>query len=152
VRATTLEYLLPLVTWHLSSPVNLERWSWPSPLRCSSPSMHRSFFLFKRPPLLLSASLSKGKLHICVRENSSLSGLHVLDGLASSSSRNQSCESEYLSAGSRLLSAACIPQPKLIVHYTAVNSSQEQVFRLDVSTARRWLRHNHLWAGEVWTH
>ncbi|KAM4539614.1 protein TOPAZ1 [Odontesthes bonariensis] len=66
--------------------------------------------------------------------------------------RSQSCESEYLSAGSRLLSAACIPQPKLTVHYTAVNSSQEQVFRLDVSSARRWLRHNHLWAGEVWTH
>ncbi|CAI5690147.1 unnamed protein product [Oreochromis niloticus] len=66
--------------------------------------------------------------------------------------RTQSCESEYLSAGSRLLSAACIPQPKLIVHYTAVNSEQEQVFMLDVSSARRWLRHNHLWAHEVWTH
>ncbi|KAI4818328.1 hypothetical protein KUCAC02_011672, partial [Chaenocephalus aceratus] len=34
------------------------------------------------------------------------------------------CESEYLSAGSRLLSAACRPLPKLVVHYTAVNSSQ----------------------------
>ncbi|XP_050921516.1 protein TOPAZ1 [Lates calcarifer] len=66
--------------------------------------------------------------------------------------RTQSVESEYLSAGSRLLSAACIPQPKLIVHYTAVNSSQEQVFTLDISSARRWLRHNHLWATEVWTH
>ncbi|XP_044028329.1 uncharacterized protein topaz1 isoform X2 [Siniperca chuatsi] len=66
--------------------------------------------------------------------------------------RTQSCESEYLSAGSRLLSAACIPQPKLIVHYTAVNASQEQVFTLDISSARCWLRHNHLWANEVWTH
>ncbi|XP_039675949.1 protein TOPAZ1 isoform X2 [Perca fluviatilis] len=66
--------------------------------------------------------------------------------------RTQSCESEYLSAGSRILSAACIPQPKLIVHYTAVNSSQDQVFTLDVSSARCWLRHNHLWANEVWTH
>ncbi|XP_059205635.1 uncharacterized protein topaz1 isoform X2 [Centropristis striata] len=66
--------------------------------------------------------------------------------------RTQSCESEYLSAGSRILSAACIPQPKLSVHYTAVNSSQEQVFTLDVSSARCWLRHNHLWANEVWTH
>nr|XP_043872096.1 protein TOPAZ1-like [Solea senegalensis] len=66
--------------------------------------------------------------------------------------RTQSGESEYLSAGSRLLSAACIPQPKLTVHYTAVNSSQEQVFTLDISSARRWLRHNHLWASEVWTH
>ncbi|KAI3358392.1 hypothetical protein L3Q82_014825, partial [Scortum barcoo] len=52
----------------------------------------------------------------------------------------------------RLLSAACIPQPKLIVHYTAVNSSQEQVFTLDISSARGWLRNNHLWANEVWTH
>ncbi|XP_071356453.1 protein TOPAZ1 isoform X5 [Trachinotus anak] len=66
--------------------------------------------------------------------------------------RTQSGESEYLSAGSRLLSAACIPQPKLIVHYTAVNSLQEQVFTLDISSARRWLRHNHLWANEVWVH
>ncbi|XP_029298356.1 uncharacterized protein topaz1 isoform X2 [Cottoperca gobio] len=66
--------------------------------------------------------------------------------------RTRSCESEYLAAGSRILSAACIAQPKLIVHYTAVNSSQEQVFTLDVSSARCWLRHNHLWANEVWTH
>ncbi|KAM6903806.1 protein TOPAZ1 [Lycodopsis pacificus] len=66
--------------------------------------------------------------------------------------RTQSCESDYLAAGSRILSAACIPQPKLIVHYTAVNSSQDQVFALDVPSARCWLRHNHLWANEVWTH
>ncbi|XP_074469730.1 uncharacterized protein topaz1 isoform X3 [Sebastes fasciatus] len=66
--------------------------------------------------------------------------------------RTQSCESEYLSAGSRILSAACILQPKLIIHYTAVNSSQDQVFTLDVPSARCWLRHNHLWANEVWTH
>ncbi|XP_073318978.1 uncharacterized protein topaz1 isoform X2 [Pagrus major] len=66
--------------------------------------------------------------------------------------RTQSCESEYLSAGSRLLSAACILQPKLLIHYKAVNSSQEQVFTLDISSARCWLRHNHLWAKEVWAH
>ncbi|KAK2830137.1 hypothetical protein Q5P01_018068 [Channa striata] len=64
--------------------------------------------------------------------------------------RTQSCESEYLSAGSRLLSAASIPQPKLTVHYTAVNTSQDQMFTLDISSAQRWLRHNHLWANEVW--
>ncbi|XP_013876576.1 uncharacterized protein topaz1 isoform X2 [Austrofundulus limnaeus] len=65
--------------------------------------------------------------------------------------RTQSCESEYISAGSRVLSAARIPRPKLTVHYTTVNSSQEQVFTLDVSSARRWLQHNHLWANEIWT-
>lgn len=72
--------------------------------------------------------------------------------IAASSSRTQSSESEYLSAGSRLLSAACIPQPKLLIHYKAVNSSQEQVFNLDIPSARCWLRHNHLWANEVWAH
>uniref|UniRef100_A0A667XAY7 Protein TOPAZ1 n=1 Tax=Myripristis murdjan TaxID=586833 RepID=A0A667XAY7_9TELE len=66
--------------------------------------------------------------------------------------RTQNCERKYLSAGSRLLSAACLPQPRLSVRYTAVNSSQEQVFILDASSARRWLRHNHLWASEVWSH
>lgn len=65
--------------------------------------------------------------------------------------RTKSSESDYLAAGSRLLSASCIPQPKLSVRYTTVNSSQEQVFNLDISTARRWLRHNHLWASEIWT-
>ncbi|XP_043995037.1 uncharacterized protein topaz1 isoform X2 [Gambusia affinis] len=65
--------------------------------------------------------------------------------------RTQTCEGDYISAGNRLLSAACLPQPKLTVRYTAVNSSQEQLFRLDVPSARRWLRHNHLWASEMWT-
>nr|XP_057903560.1 protein TOPAZ1 isoform X2 [Doryrhamphus excisus] len=58
-------------------------------------------------------------------------------------------ESDYLLAGSRLLSAACIPQPKLIIHYVAVNSSQEQLFTLSIASAQRWLHHNHLWANEV---
>ncbi|KAM9776288.1 protein TOPAZ1 isoform 2-T2 [Syngnathus typhle] len=65
--------------------------------------------------------------------------------------RIQESESEYLSAGSRLLSAALIPQPKLEVHYTAVNSSQEQVFTLSVASAQRWLRSNHMWANDVWS-
>ncbi|TWW65390.1 Testis- and ovary-specific PAZ domain-containing protein 1 [Takifugu flavidus] len=66
--------------------------------------------------------------------------------------RTRSGESEYLSAGSRVLTAASVPQPKLSIQYTAVNSSQEQVFTLDVSSARSWLHHNHLWANEVWAH
>ncbi|XP_049606903.1 protein TOPAZ1 isoform X2 [Syngnathus scovelli] len=64
--------------------------------------------------------------------------------------RSQESESEYLSAGSRLLSAALIPQPKLEVHYTAVNFSQEQVFTLSVASAQRWLRSNHMWANDLW--
>ncbi|MEQ2201083.1 hypothetical protein XENOCAPTIV_007304 [Xenoophorus captivus] len=77
--------------------------------------------------------------------------LRRLAGKTSYRDTTQSCEGEYISAGNRLLSAACLPQPKLTIHYTAVNSSQEQVFRLEVSSARRWLRHNHLWASEMWT-
>ncbi|XP_034017286.1 protein TOPAZ1-like [Thalassophryne amazonica] len=73
-------------------------------------------------------------------------------GLSITLKRTQTCESEYLSAGSRLLSAARIPQPALTVHYTAVNASQEQVFTLDTLSARQWLRHNHLWASELWAH
>lgn len=69
-----------------------------------------------------------------------------------SSSRTQSCEREYLSAGSRVLSAACITQPKLIIHFKAVNPSQEQMFTVDVSSARSWLRHNLSWANEMWAH
>ncbi|KAJ7991683.1 hypothetical protein DPEC_G00286430 [Dallia pectoralis] len=60
-------------------------------------------------------------------------------------------ESEYLAAGSCLLSAAIVPNPKLTVHYTAVSSCQEQLFTVDGQTARRWLRHNHTWANDVWT-
>ncbi|XP_054620782.1 protein TOPAZ1 isoform X2 [Dunckerocampus dactyliophorus] len=66
--------------------------------------------------------------------------------------RTQESESDYLLAGSRLFSAACIPQPKLIIHYVAVNSSQEQLFTLSIASAQRWLHRNHLWANEVWMH
>ncbi|XP_034150491.1 uncharacterized protein topaz1 isoform X4 [Esox lucius] len=60
-------------------------------------------------------------------------------------------ESEYLAAGSCLLSAAIVPNPKLTVHYTAVNSCQEQLFTMDGQATRRWLRHNHTWANDAWT-
>ncbi|XP_077403867.1 uncharacterized protein topaz1 [Vanacampus margaritifer] len=64
--------------------------------------------------------------------------------------RSQESESEYLSAGSRLLAAARVPQPELEVRYDAVNSSREQVFMLSVASARRWLHSNQTWANEVW--
>ncbi|XP_019735673.1 uncharacterized protein topaz1 isoform X1 [Hippocampus comes] len=65
--------------------------------------------------------------------------------------RSQESEREYLSAGSRLLLAALIPQPNLEVHYTTVNSSREQVFTLSVASALRWLRRNHTWANKMWS-
>ncbi|XP_046875485.1 protein TOPAZ1 [Hypomesus transpacificus] len=71
--------------------------------------------------------------------------------LSISLTRTLDCESGYLSAGSRLLSAAIIPNPKLTVRYRAVNSSNEQMFLLDTPSARRWLQQNQSWASEVWT-
>ncbi|XP_077446813.1 protein TOPAZ1 isoform X2 [Stigmatopora argus] len=63
--------------------------------------------------------------------------------------RSREDESEYLSAGSRLLSAALMPQPKLEVRYTAVNPAREHVFTLSVASARHWLCRNHIWANEL---
>lgn len=146
--AATLKSPRLLVSCRWRYPVGSGRWSWSSPLRCSSLSTRQPFSLSQKPPPLLSASLSKGKVCVITPVSSILCGP---DGFCSSSSRTQSCESDYLSAGSRVLSAAGIPRPKLTVHYTTVNSSQEQVFTLDVSSARRWLQHNHLWANEIWT-
>ena len=64
--------------------------------------------------------------------------------------RSRACESVYLSASNHLLSAAGVLQPWLTVHFTAVNSSQEQVFTLDMPSVRLWLQHNRSWANEVW--
>lgn len=58
-------------------------------------------------------------------------------------------ESLYLAAGSRLLSAALIPNPKLSIRYTAVNQEQEQLFKLDRGSAAKWLSHNR-WAQGMW--
>ncbi|CAL8294712.1 unnamed protein product [Merluccius merluccius] len=65
--------------------------------------------------------------------------------------RSNTCEGEYLSASSRLLSAAAVLQPKLTLHFTAVNPSQEQVFTLDMPSVRLWLQHNRSQANEVWS-
>ncbi|XP_053370297.1 protein TOPAZ1 [Clarias gariepinus] len=59
-------------------------------------------------------------------------------------------ESEYLAAGSRLLSAAMIPNPKLSIRYTAVSQEQEQLFNLDRGSAAKWLSHNRSWAQGMW--
>ncbi|KAK1799078.1 hypothetical protein P4O66_007344 [Electrophorus voltai] len=59
-------------------------------------------------------------------------------------------ESVYLAAGCRLLSAALIPNPKLVIRYTAVNQKREQLFHLDCGSATKWLMHNRTWAQEVW--
>lgn len=149
VRGTIKVYLPPLVSWHYWSPVNWERWNWRLHSRCSSLSTGPSSSRQKTTPAastsLWKGSASLGVWGVCCHSLSSASS-------SSSSSRTRSGESEYLSAGSRVLTAASIPQPKLTVQYTAVNSSQEQVFTLDVSSARSWLHHNHLWANEVWAH
>ncbi|TRY65672.1 hypothetical protein DNTS_005528 [Danionella cerebrum] len=70
--------------------------------------------------------------------------------------RQDVSESVYLAAGCRLLSAALIPNPKLIIKYTHTPSpththSQEQRFTLERSSALRWIQQNHSWAHDLWT-
>lgn len=149
VRGTIKVYPLPLVSWRYWSPVNWEWWNWRLHSRCSSLSTGPSSSRQQKTTPAALTSLWKGSACLGVW------GVrcHSLSfASSSSSSRTRSGESEYLSAGSRVLIAASIPQPKLTIQYTAVNSSQEQVFNLDVSSARSWLHHNHLWANEVWAH
>ncbi|KAF3833673.1 hypothetical protein F7725_024877 [Dissostichus mawsoni] len=107
--------------------------------------------------LMVPCSLGEVELALCLEMFITVSAMDIFHPSETSPSclsitlkRTQSCESEYLSAGSRLLSAAWMPLPKLVVHYMAVNSSQDQVFNMDICSARSWLRHNHLWANEVW--
>ncbi|KAM8883697.1 protein TOPAZ1 [Synchiropus picturatus] len=64
--------------------------------------------------------------------------------------RTVSSESEYLNASSRLLSAAGLLIPRINVRYTKVNWLQEQVFALDIVSARDWLHSNNLWTKDLW--
>ncbi|CAL8297794.1 unnamed protein product [Lota lota] len=65
--------------------------------------------------------------------------------------RSHTCERVYLSASNRLFSAVGVLHPRLTVHFTAINPSQEQVFTLDMPSVRHWLQHNRSWANEVWS-
>ncbi|XP_059899467.1 uncharacterized protein topaz1 isoform X2 [Gadus macrocephalus] len=65
--------------------------------------------------------------------------------------RSVTCERVYLSASNRLLSAAAVLQPRLTLHYTANNSSQEHEFTLDTPSARTWLKQNRSWASGMWS-
>ncbi|XP_048086145.1 protein TOPAZ1 [Alosa alosa] len=60
-------------------------------------------------------------------------------------------ESEYLSAGCRLLSSAQLPNPKLRLSYTTVNPQQEQVYTIEPGSAHNWLSYNHSWAHRLWS-
>ncbi|KAM8840358.1 uncharacterized protein topaz1 isoform 2-T2 [Spinachia spinachia] len=109
--------------------------------------------------LIVPCRLGEVELALCLEMFITVNGTDIFHLSETSTSclsvtlkRTQSCESEYLAASSRILSAACVLHPKVLVHYTAVNSSQDQMFLLDVPSARCWLRHNHMWANEVWTH
>ncbi|XP_066499020.1 protein TOPAZ1 isoform X2 [Hoplias malabaricus] len=65
-------------------------------------------------------------------------------------SRSSEAEIVYLAAGSRVLSSAQIPNPKLNVRYVSVDQNQQQLFHLDPVSATKWLSHNHSWAQEMW--
>ncbi|XP_031442425.1 protein TOPAZ1 isoform X2 [Clupea harengus] len=60
-------------------------------------------------------------------------------------------ESEYLSAGCRLLSSAQLPNPKLRLSYTVANPKQEQVYTIEPGSAHNWLLCNHSWAHKLWS-
>ncbi|TSK87410.1 Testis- and ovary-specific PAZ domain-containing protein 1 [Bagarius yarrelli] len=82
-------------------------------------------------------------------QNSSNASQPLLITLRRHSGHEVAIESEYLAAGSRLLSAALIPNPKLSIRYTAVSQEQEQLFNLDRGSAAKWLSHNRSWAQSI---
>ncbi|XP_048881466.1 protein TOPAZ1-like [Brienomyrus brachyistius] len=59
-------------------------------------------------------------------------------------------DGDYNAAGNRLLFAAQIANPKLVIKYATVNPSQEQVFTLDPLSVRKWLTQNMKWATSIW--
>ncbi|XP_069051355.1 protein TOPAZ1 isoform X2 [Lepisosteus oculatus] len=59
-------------------------------------------------------------------------------------------ECDYHAAVSRLVSAAQITRPKLVIKYATVNVCGEQVFTLDPLSALKWLSQNMEWAGKAW--
>lgn len=59
-------------------------------------------------------------------------------------------DGDYNAAGNRLLFAAQIANPKLVIKYATVNPSQEQVFTLDPLSVRKWLNQNMTWANSIW--
>ncbi|XP_062385173.1 uncharacterized protein topaz1 isoform X2 [Sardina pilchardus] len=71
--------------------------------------------------------------------------------LKRASSNGSVPESEYLSAGCRLLSSAQLANPKLRLSYTTVNSQQEQVYTIEAGSAHNWLSYNHSWALRLWS-
>ncbi|XP_018618267.2 protein TOPAZ1 isoform X1 [Scleropages formosus] len=56
----------------------------------------------------------------------------------------------YNAAGNRLLSTAQIANPKLVIKYTTVNLSQEQVFTLEPRSVSKWLNQNIKLTTEIW--
>ncbi|NWH74284.1 TOPZ1 protein, partial [Piaya cayana] len=58
--------------------------------------------------------------------------------------------SDYQAAVERLILAARLPDPKLILKYVTVNVNTDEVFSLELASALKWLQKNMKWAGKVW--
>nr|XP_014346637.1 PREDICTED: testis- and ovary-specific PAZ domain-containing protein 1 isoform X2 [Latimeria chalumnae] len=57
---------------------------------------------------------------------------------------------DYKTAVKRMMAAARISNPKLLVKLMTVNVAMEQVFTLDQGSAQKWLKENMKWAAKVW--
>ncbi|XP_066546811.1 protein TOPAZ1 [Amia ocellicauda] len=73
-------------------------------------------------------------------KNPSTSALQIV--LKRNEDRALISETDYHAAVNRLLSAAQITSPKLVIKYATVNVSKEQVFTLDHLSALKWLDKN----------
>ncbi|NWZ05765.1 TOPZ1 protein, partial [Agelaius phoeniceus] len=56
----------------------------------------------------------------------------------------------YHKAAERLIQAAHLSDPKLFLKHLTVNANMEEVYRLEHSSALKWLQENMKWAEKVW--
>ncbi|KFV41186.1 Testis- and ovary-specific PAZ domain-containing protein 1, partial [Gavia stellata] len=58
--------------------------------------------------------------------------------------------SDYQAAVERLILAARVSDPKLFLKHMTMNVNMEEVYRLELTSALKWLQENMKWAGKVW--
>lgn len=50
----------------------------------------------------------------------------------------------------RLILAARISDPKLLLKHLTMNVNMDEVYSLELASALKWLQENMKWAGKVW--
>ncbi|XP_008938163.1 PREDICTED: testis- and ovary-specific PAZ domain-containing protein 1 [Merops nubicus] len=58
--------------------------------------------------------------------------------------------SDYQAAVERLILAARVSDPKLVLKHMTMNINMEEVYSLELTSALKWLQENMKWAGKVW--